>query len=98
MSRPVYFLPEAAEELAEAQAWYDARSAGLGDRFFDAIDALSWRIGDAPHRFPHVHGTIQRALLGRFPYALFFRDEADGVYVIACLHTSRHPERWRRRT
>ena len=98
MTRPVYFLPEAAEELAEAQAWYDARSASLGDRFFEAVDSLSWRIGEAPGRFPRVHGCIQRALLDRFPYALFFRVESDGVYVIACFHTSRHPEQWRRRT
>lgn len=97
MTQPVFFLPEAEAELLEGRAWYDARSIGLGDRFFAAIDTLVARIAAAPHRFPEVHGAIHRALVRHFPYALFFRIEPDGVYVIACMHTSRSPERWRRR-
>lgn len=97
MSRPVFFLPDAEAELLEGQAWYDGRAFGLGDRFFAAVDATVSRIGAAPRQFPLAHKTIHRALVQRFPYALYFRVESDGVYVIACTHTSRAANPWQRR-
>ena len=97
MTHPVFFLPEAEAELLEGQAWYDGRAAGLGERFFAAVDTTMSRIAAAPQQFPTVHKTIRRALVRRFPYALYFRAEPDGVYVIACTHTSRTAKRWQRR-
>lgn len=97
MTRPVLFLPEAEADLLEGQAWYDARAIGLGDRFFAAVDVVVRRIGAAPHQFPEVHGRTHRALVRHFPYAIFFRVESDGVYIVACMHTSRNPQRWRSR-
>jgi len=96
--RPVFFLPPAEAELLEAQAWYDGRRFGLGDRFFAAVDDLVVRIGAAPHQFPSVHPGTHRALVPSFPYALYFRTEPHEVFVIACAHTSRHSSLWQRRT
>ena len=93
----VYFLPEAEAELYDAQDWYDSRSPGLGDRFFTAIDALLPRIGDNPQQFPVVFQNLRRAIVRRFPYAIYFRVEADGAYVVACAHTSRAPQSWQGR-
>ena len=98
MILPVFFLPDAEAELLEAQAWYDGRAFGLGERFFAAVDATVSRIAAAPQHFPTVHADIHRALVRRFPHALYFRIEPDGVYVLACSHTSRHPGHWRRRS
>ncbi|HLY58584.1 MAG TPA: type II toxin-antitoxin system RelE/ParE family toxin [Stellaceae bacterium] len=94
---PIHFLPEAESELREAQGWYDLRTGGLGERFMAAIDAAVARIGENPEQFPVVYRHFRRALAKRFPYALYFRVQADGIYVVACAHTSRHPARWRRR-
>ena len=94
---PVYFLPAAAAELQAAQDWYDDRIEGLGDRFFAAVDAILPRIGDAPRQFPVTHDNLRRAMVKSFPYALYFRLEADGVYILACAHTSRAPLYWRER-
>lgn len=97
MTLPVYFLPDAENDLFEAQSWYDGRAFGLGDRFFSAIEELVMRIGRNSLQFPVVHAEIRRALAPRFPYALYFRVEPDGVFVVACAHTSRKPSFWRRR-
>jgi len=91
---PVYFLPSAEAELLAAQAWYDARAGGLGDRFFRAVDGVAARIADNAQQFPMVRGELRRALVPRFPYVLFFRVEDDGAYVVACAHTSRAPFYW----
>jgi hypothetical protein len=40
---------------------------------------------------------VRRALLGRFPYAVYYRLDSDIIDVIACLHTRRSPSRWRTR-
>jgi plasmid stabilization system protein ParE len=90
----VFFLPAAAAELLAAQEWYDTRAGGLGDRFFAAVDSLLPRIGENPRQFPLAYDDLRRALVTRFPYALFFRTEAEGIYVVACAHTSRTPFYW----
>jgi plasmid stabilization system protein ParE len=50
-----------------------------------------------PERFPVVRGTCRRALLRRFPYAVYFVPTAEVIQVIACLHASRNPQRWQQR-
>lgn len=91
----VYFLPDAEAETSAAQEWYDMRAMGLGDRFFAAVDSVVSRMADKPEQFPVAHGSLRRAMIFRFPYALIFRIEAEGVYVVACAHTSRAPFYWR---
>ena len=70
---PVYFLPEAEAELYDSQDLYDSRSPGLGDRFFAAVDALLPRIGDNPQQFPVAFQNLRRAIVRRFPYAIYPR-------------------------
>lgn len=94
LKMPVYFLPTAEAELLAAQAWYDEQAEGLGDRFFDAVDRVVARIDGNPRQFPVMRATLRRALVPRFPYALFFRMEGDAAYVVACAHTSRAPFYW----
>jgi hypothetical protein len=79
------------------------RSSGLGERFLAAVDDALVAVHTTPQRFPRVHEdtdlVIQRALLKRFPYALFFiRDDTRNLTsVIACLHARQEPRRWLRR-
>ncbi len=52
--------------------------------------ALSFTYPDA---FPKVYGEIRRALVRRFPYAIYYqRLETDVLEIVACLHTSRQPK------
>jgi plasmid stabilization system protein ParE len=99
----VVVRPEAEADIDDAYAWYEERSSGLGERFLAAVDDALVAVRTTPQRFPHVHQdadlVIQRALLKRFPYALFFiRDDARSLTsVIACLHARQEPRRWLRR-
>lgn len=85
-------------ELIDAQDWYETEASGQGPRFREAIDALIERMGAHPRQFPVVFKNVRRALLRRFPYALFFAVEGDTLVVIACFHASRDPSRWQERT
>lgn len=94
----VIFTQAARVELIEAQDWYEGEAAGLGRYFREAIDALAERLSIDPQQFPVVFKNVRRALLRRFPYALFFVVAGDTLFVIACFHASRDPLRWQKRT
>ncbi len=94
----VVFTQAARLELIDAQDWYEDEAPGLGRRFREAIDALAERMTAKPWQFPAVFKNVRRALLRRFPYALFFVVDGDTLLVIACFHASRDPAQWQKRT
>ena len=51
-----------------------------------------------PGRYPVVRGSARRALLRRFPYAVFFVASPDLVNIIAYLHARRDPRHWQERS
>ena len=95
--RQVVFRPQAADDAGEVQTWYESRRAGLGHEFGVAVDDLIGRIATNPFMFHCVHGEIRRAVLSRFPYAVYFRLAGDQVVVLA-IHGRQHPSRWKTRS
>lgn len=98
MTPRLLFRPEARAELLEAEAWYEARAAGLGLEFARTVEAAVAAISRSPRTFPEVHGAVRRLLLRRFPYQLLYRLEPnDDILVVACFHHRRDPATWQRR-
>jgi plasmid stabilization system protein ParE len=96
VTRAVVFRPEAEDEALEVRRWYEARRAGLGAEFGAEVDKIVARLADNPLLFPRARGETRRAVLTRFPYALYFRLTADSVVVLA-VHGRQDPSRWHRR-
>ena len=97
MALAIVFRPQAEDELLEVRQWYEARRAGLGREFGEAVDSLINRIAANPLAFPRVHNDTRRAVLPRFPYAVYFR-VAEGAAVVLAVHGRQHPARWKRRS
>ena len=95
--RGVFLRPAAEAEVEEIYDWYENQRPGLGEEFLSEFEAAVERVGENPFQFPRIHRDIRRALLKRFPYALFFRMICDEAAVIACYHGRRDPRRWRDR-
>lgn len=89
--------PAADADIAEAALWYEARSIGLGAEFLRAVDTCFEEIRRNPEHFPQIYKSSCRALLRRFPYAVYFVSTAGGIRVVACMHVKRDPRRWQRR-
>ena len=89
--------PEAELDIESSALWYEQQQRGLGDRFLDGLNEVFVRVTEQPLRFPQIRKNVRRALLGRFPYGVYFVPESDRVIVIAVLHLRRHPDTWRRR-
>jgi plasmid stabilization system protein ParE len=92
----VVFRPQAEDEALEVRQWYESRRPGLGREFGQALDVVIARMAASPLAFPRVHDETRRAVLSRFPYALYFRLANETVVVLA-IHGRQHPTRWRRR-
>lgn len=100
--RRVRIHAAAAEEAAEAAAWYENESAGLGRDFERAMDAALDLLEEEIVPLVAVPGNagargVKRLLLRRFPFAVIVREAAAEVTVIAFAHTSRRPGYWRGR-
>lgn len=89
--------PRADLDIAAAFEWYEREQAGLGQEFLTELRATYDRVADAPLQYQHLRSGIRRALLRRFPYAVYFAVEGDVVVVLAVLHASRDPAEWQRR-
>jgi toxin ParE1/3/4 len=100
--RRVRIHAAAAEEAAEAAAWYESERPGLGVDFERAVDAALDLLEEELVPLVSVPGTagtrgVKRLLLRRFPYAVIVRESAVEVIVIAFAHTARRPGYWRDR-
>ena len=97
MTQRVVFRPEAVVEVTEAYAWYEARRRGLGQDFAEALDITVASIAERPLSHRAVHGELRRAVMRRFPYAVYFRVLGQETLVVGVVHGHRDPRAWQSR-
>jgi plasmid stabilization system protein ParE len=97
VKRTVIFRPAAEQELREAFDWYEQRRVGLGGQFEEEVDRTVARVQDNPLAFPRVHGPLHRALMRRFPYALFYLIVPNKIIIVSVFHGRRDPKIWQSR-
>lgn len=97
MTAPVRLRPEAEEDLLDAATWYEQHRERLGQEFLDAVDAALEAIAEQPQRHPVVHRDVRRSLLKRFPFGVFYKVGEEEIVVVAIMHASRDPKRWKGR-
>jgi plasmid stabilization system protein ParE len=88
---------EAEQDVADAYGWYEGQRAGLGEEFLNCVDACIEAIRRTPEMHAIIYENYRRALLRRFPYALFYEYASDVVTAYGIFHTSRDPAKWIRR-
>lgn len=97
MTLPLVFHPDVQDEVEEAHRWYEQQRAGLGDQFLEALDQLYPHLQATPEMHRVIYQSVRRSLLGRFPYAVYYRVHSDRVEVIAVQHCRRDPSSWQSR-
>ena len=96
MIRRIDFRPQAEAEAVETRDWYEGRRHGLGGEFRAALEETVDRIVSNPFMYPRVRGETRRAVLERFPYAVYFRVTGEDIVVLA-VHGRQDPRRWQSR-
>lgn len=89
--------PRADLDIEAGFRWYENERPGLGREFLDQLRLTYDRIGANPLVYQDLRAGIRRALVRRFPYAVYFSVEVDVVVVLAVLHAGRDPAEWQRR-
>ena len=89
--------PRADLDIEAAFHWYENERPGLGLESLGELRAAYSRIARGPLGYQDLRSGIRRALLRRFPYAVYFAIDGDVVVVLAVLHVSRAPTEWQRR-
>jgi plasmid stabilization system protein ParE len=89
--------PEAELDLDEAHLWYHRQAPRLASDFLTAVNTCLASIRRHPEAHALVDSTMRRALLRRFPYAVFYEIEPVEIVVYAVFHGARDPRAWRRR-
>lgn len=86
--------PKAEAEVIHAAAWYEAKQAGLGDRFIDVFESIVLKIQNAPKIFGYGKDPFREARMPKFPFTLVYllSSEESLIYLLAVHHNSRNPD------
>lgn len=97
MAIKVFFAPETEKEIGEVYTWYEQQRTDLGEEYLTCVDACIERIARMPAGYPEVYEKYGRALVRRFPYAVFYEYNGSDVTVYSVFHNSRDPQKWKGR-
>lgn len=81
--------PEVQDDISGAARWYESRETALGTVLIEEIDAAFGRIEANPAQYPISYRGLRRALVRRFPYAIYFKHAQDDILIVAVLHQRR---------
>lgn len=98
MTHEVRLRPEAERDLADAAAWYEEQRKGLGHEFLDEVMTMLSSVAETPLMYAIVDRNTRRAVINRFPFGVYYRVENATIVVVAVMHGSRNPRRWKSRT
>ena len=91
---PVVYRRRAQQDLVVAFDWFEEQRAQLGDEFLEAVQSTFRTIELYPEMFAVVHDEVRRAIVPRFPFAVFYLVEPRRTVVLRVLHTARNPALW----
>jgi plasmid stabilization system protein ParE len=93
----ILIRPEAENDILDASKWYQEQLDGLGLDFLHILNETFQYLTENPHLFPVVYQDVNRVLVRRFPFAIFYKIVDHIVIVIAVFHASRNPYHWKTR-
>jgi toxin ParE1/3/4 len=88
---------EAEIELWQAVNYYETKRLGLGLDLEKEVTRAFVDIQEAPERWATRKYGTRCCLLHRFPYAIYYLELQDFIWVVAVAHTSRRPYYWCKR-
>lgn len=88
----IEYHPALEKELREIIDYYEERSLGLGVAFLEEFERQVIAIAAMPERWMFVIDDIQRSLMKRFPYVIYFRViDGTAIRITVVKHEKRHP-------
>lgn len=95
MSYLVRIRPSAESDIEKAYSWYENQRPGLGRQFTEELEIVFDRLAETPLIYADIYKGVRRALIRRFPFAVFFLTTESEVRVLAVVRMTRNPLVWR---
>jgi plasmid stabilization system protein ParE len=92
----IRFTPEAETDLTEAREWHTSAKIWT----WNSCSVLTTHRRESFALLTCIQmftGTLRRAVIQRFPFAVFYEVTTDEIQVIAVFHSRRDPEMWKSR-
>lgn len=93
----IHVRPEAEVDIEEAAQWYENQQKHLGHDFLDELLTTVKTISENPSLYPKIYRQTHRVILSRFPFGVYYRLENNSIVIVAVMHGSRHPRKWKKR-
>ena len=97
MSYKITYRKEAEQDIDDAANWYEKQSKGLGFDFLDEVEKKGKIVEGNPFLYEKVYKSLYRAVIERFPFNIFYLIDNKSIIVVAVIHGSRHPKKWKKR-
>jgi plasmid stabilization system protein ParE len=97
MARIVRFHAHVASDLQDAIAWYESISFELANRFRNNVKRCLANIEQRPESFGLADDSIRIARIDAFPYLVPFESSAKAIEILAVVHATTDPRKWKRR-
>ena len=93
------FQPLAFKDIQEITNYYDLISPQLSNSFLNELEKAKDHIEKMPESSSLKYDKIRVVYLKRFRYGVYFKiyPNLKIVNIIAIMHTSRHPNIWKKR-
>lgn len=88
--------PSVFADLDETYGWYEEQRAGLGAEFIQMFSAVLPILRRNPAAYTVWFREVRHVMMKRFPYAVYFRIEAQKVVIFRVYHSSRRRRDLRR--
>ncbi|MDT0690442.1 type II toxin-antitoxin system RelE/ParE family toxin [Salegentibacter sp. F188] len=84
----VKFLPAVKHDLSEAKSYYSQKGGiQLANNFKKEVNSEIAYIKQRPEHYQVQYRNLRKALVNRFPYAIFYHVRHQEVIIFAILHT-----------
>lgn len=84
MTLPLAFRRRFKVDLVAGFDWYEEQRPGLGEYFLSAVQSTLKSVELHPEIFVSVHGEVRRAIVSRFPFAIFYSSSPNGLSCSGC--------------
>ncbi len=98
MNHLIRIRPEAERDVEEAFFWYEKQRPGLGREFVAELDLVYERLAETPLIFADIYRGVRRALVRRFPLAVFYLVIGSEVHILGVVRMARNPVVWQERS
>ena len=89
---------EAENDFRNAYQFYAEESTRVAESFFKQINSSLEITKKSPRSFPCSYKSVQKFVVKKFPFVIYYQLVESTIRVIAIFHTSRNPEIWNERS